>query len=252
MRNSVNTLIGRLLGTVALVLFAHAAAAAPVVNPAGLNPGDPYRLVFTTSTLRDAASGNIADYNAFVTGVAAGIPELVALGTTWSAIASTTTVSARMNTGTLGGALIPVFNLNGEKVAGSYADLWDGALDATLKYDETGGLLNSSVSNRVWSGTTISGAIKAGDELGTATPGLGKDNVTNSGWIELNESVPQSNGRHLYGMSATLTAVPLPPAVVFLTLPLLALLRASINGDRPRFKTGPVRQILPSSHGFPG
>ena len=57
------------------------AMAAPVTAPTSLNVGDQYRLVFVTSAVRDATSTNIADYNAFVSGVANGQAELAALGT---------------------------------------------------------------------------------------------------------------------------------------------------------------------------
>ena len=55
--------------------------AAPVTAPTSLNVGDQYRLVFVTSAVRDATSTNIADYIAFVSGVANGQAELAALGT---------------------------------------------------------------------------------------------------------------------------------------------------------------------------
>lgn len=86
---------------VALILGAASESrAVPITQPTGLNPGDQYRLVFATSTTRDATSSNIADYNAFVTGVADSVPELLLLGTTWTAIASTASVDARDNTST--------------------------------------------------------------------------------------------------------------------------------------------------------
>jgi len=51
--------------------------------PVGLNPGDPYRLIFVTSIARDALSTNIADYNSFVHGIANGpTSEFQSLGTT--------------------------------------------------------------------------------------------------------------------------------------------------------------------------
>jgi hypothetical protein len=76
------------------------ARAVPITAPPGLDPGDQYRLAFVTSTLRDATSANIADYNAYVTTVANAVPELLALATTWTAIGSTASVDARDNTGT--------------------------------------------------------------------------------------------------------------------------------------------------------
>ena len=71
--------------------------AQPTTVPPGLNPGDSYRLAFVTSTGIDATSPVIATYNSFVTAVAGTVPELVALGTTWAAIGSTTTVHAHDN-----------------------------------------------------------------------------------------------------------------------------------------------------------
>src|SRR5215471_8873092 len=72
--------------------------AAPITVPPSLSPGDQYRLVFVTSTRRTATSSSIGDYNLFVTNAANTVPELAALGTTWTAIASTATVDARDNT----------------------------------------------------------------------------------------------------------------------------------------------------------
>ncbi len=76
-------------------------------------PGDFYRLAFVTSTTRDAVPTDIADYNAFVTATAEAVPELLALGTTWSVIGSTASVDARDNTGTdtLGGVAHPTMPL---------------------------------------------------------------------------------------------------------------------------------------------
>jgi hypothetical protein len=49
------------------VLGVSSAARADIVTvPPGLAPGDTYRLVFVTADTITAASGNIADYNAFV------------------------------------------------------------------------------------------------------------------------------------------------------------------------------------------
>jgi hypothetical protein len=97
MKRSIASL---LLFCVAVVLASLAASAAPITVPTGLNPGDTYRLAFLTSKFRDATSTTIADYNAFVTGVANGVPELAALGTTWRVIGSTQLVAATDNTDT--------------------------------------------------------------------------------------------------------------------------------------------------------
>lgn len=79
-----------------LAFHTHAAA---IIVPPGLNPGDTYRILFVTSTTRDAKSANISDYNTFVTNAANLDANLLALGTTWSALASTLTVNALTNAG---------------------------------------------------------------------------------------------------------------------------------------------------------
>ncbi len=71
------------------------AAAGPVTTPAGLNPGDQFRVLFVSSAKRDATSVNIADYDTFVANLAsaAGLTYNGA-SLTWHALVSTPTVEA--------------------------------------------------------------------------------------------------------------------------------------------------------------
>ena len=138
---------------------APAAFAAPTTVPSSLSPGAQYRLAFVTSTSRDATSTNIADYNAFVTGVANSVVQLSALGTTWTAIASTSSVDARTNTSTdptpAGPTGVPIFLLNDTSLAANYDDLWDGSIVVSLAVDESG----SGVGGvNVWTGMTCLGS----------------------------------------------------------------------------------------------
>ena len=63
------------------LVAARAGDAAIVTVPPGLAPGAGYRLIFVTSTVRNGASANAADYNAFVTSTANAVPQLAALVT---------------------------------------------------------------------------------------------------------------------------------------------------------------------------
>jgi hypothetical protein len=128
--------------TAATILISNAAV---TTQPSGLNNGDQYRLIFVTSTTRDASSTDIAVYNDFVSGVANTIPELVSLGTTWTAVASTPTVAAVTNTGTdwtpAGATGVPIYLLNDSQVAINYDTFWSA--DTTnhlnpINIDETG------------------------------------------------------------------------------------------------------------------
>lgn len=176
--------------------------AAPFV-PSGLTPGSSYHLVFVTSSARDATSGQIGDYNTFVNNQAALNPTLTGTntGVQYFAIASTTTVDANVNAA----VTAPVYNFNGDKVADSYADLWDGTLDNAIQYDAFG---NFASFPDIWTGTTTAGVGLAGSELGTASPHSGIAFAANSLWISDAVS-PAATNMAMYGLSQELT-VPVP------------------------------------------
>jgi hypothetical protein len=83
---------------VATMMFGTTVVADVTIVPTGVAPGGNYRLLFTSSTTRNAMSADIADYNAHVTAAANSNALLAGLGTTWSAIASTSTIDADFNT----------------------------------------------------------------------------------------------------------------------------------------------------------
>jgi hypothetical protein len=213
-----------------------AAFAAIVVSPPDLNPGQQYRLVFVTSQTRDAVPTDIAAYNTFVTGLANSQPLLAALGTTWTAIASTATVDARDNTGTnphfvLGvpttlGA--PIYRLDGLRVADDNFDLWNGNYPQhAIAVSELGGL--TPISNQttsvprpwVWTGTGTDGVKSVfGSHLGGGGPlivaALASDTFFfhPNEWIGLAGSII-TDQHAFYAISGDLTvsSVPLPAAV---------------------------------------
>ena len=92
--------------------------ATAVIVPLTLNPGDTYRIIFVTSTSRDATSTNIADYNASVTTAANLDAGLAGLGTTWTALASTAAENVKANAGlsTLD-TTTPFYNTAGNLIA---------------------------------------------------------------------------------------------------------------------------------------
>src|SRR4051812_8690328 len=66
-------------------------ARADVTAPAGLNPGDHFRLVFVTTNVIDAPSASIGNYDSVVTGEAngAGLLSYNGSSVTWQTLAST-------------------------------------------------------------------------------------------------------------------------------------------------------------------
>lgn len=211
-----------LLAAAAVLCLATTSLAVPITQPTGLNQGDEYRLVFVSSTTRDATSSNIADYNAFVTAAANSSPELLALGTTWTAIGSTIAVDARDNTSTnttieFG---VPMYNLGDALLASSNADLWDGNLDVPIEFNEFGAV---QPGLGVWTGTNLDGLRHDTNYLGSAgSAQVGFPSVTDGGWLALGSSLVGTS-KNVYAISDVLVAVPEPSTAALLTLGLVAL-----------------------------
>jgi hypothetical protein len=216
---------GILLCGLLAVSIAHASI---ITQPPGVAPGDPYRLIFVTSAVRDATSSNIADYNSFVSGVANAVPALQALGADWRAIASTPSTNARDN---VAASTAPIFRLDGTLVANGTADLWDSFILAPILIDENG----HTVIGNSWSGSRSNGTA-TGDALGTAfLVRTGLTDGTNRFWLAAGSYAPNTM-QHLYAISSEIVApVPEPMSVGFVAAGFVLLIGHSrINRMRCR------------------
>jgi hypothetical protein len=200
--------------------------AGPITVPAGLTPGEQYRLIFVTDDSYTATSSDIADYNFDVNTEADSVAALAALSTTWLDIGSTATVNAIDNIGIDAG--VPIYDLNGDLIAsdagtGSGGLFSGGELMDGLGYDETGTLIPGSVS--VWTGTYINGTPDDHNPLGTAgTVTAGSTGTTSGFWIAHHEQDPSTENR-LYAISETLTVpTPEPGSVALISLAGAALM----------------------------
>ena len=221
----------------ATLATAGAAQAALVVVPTDLAPGDQYRLVFVTDGTRDARSSNIDDYNTFVTNQATG--ETAAVDTaldlalkaagfdpnaiTWKAIGSTATVTARDNTGTNPSSTgVPIYLIDGNRVANNNADLWDGTINTAISITQSASILEPYVDplekRFVWTGSALDGGrssfwLACGCGFGPwVTAGTF---LSNEGWIDYilwSEHI-SAPWLRMYAMSSVL-AVPTPLAPV--------------------------------------
>lgn len=191
------------------------ALAAPVTLPPGLAPGSPYRLVFVTAGLATSSSTDIAAYNTFVSNQANSSSDLLALGTGWRVIGSTSSVDAKTNTDTdpATGAGVPIYNLAGQLVASGNADLWDGTLANPINRDQFGNVVNQAV----FTGTAPGGTGLADRQLGGGPNGFyvqhGIANLTHSGWTSIDWAGTLAP-LHYYGISDVIgiQAVPIPGA----------------------------------------
>ena len=189
------------------------------LKPSGLGAGDQFRLIFVTSGIRDATSSDIADYNTFVQEQAAtGHMAIRPYSDQFRVVGSTRAVDARDNTSTTGTG-VPIYWLNGSKVADNYADFYDGSWDDEANpRNQSGGRITTFV--RVYTGSDNDGTEYvnpggASAALGSGAVRLGRVNSTLSTANPLN-SGENSEGNTLsfpfYGLSPVFT-VKAPPSI---------------------------------------
>ena len=214
----------------AITLLLQAAADAAPFLPTSVTPGSPYQLMFVTRDGRDAASASIADYNAFVNVQAALNPTLTGtnVGVTYFAVGSTSAIDARAN------AIVtaPVYNFNDQKIADSFADIWDGTLDAPVAFDQfiAGGFPD------MFTGSDSAGFAISGSELGTASPRSGLSNFASFRWVD-DSVAPQASPYAFYALSEPIIAPPataVPEPTTLLIWSLLATLGITLGWRRPR------------------
>ena len=136
------------------------------LKPSGLNDGDKFRLLFVTSTLRDATATAISTYNTFVQTAAKGGHSAItdSCGNLFKVVGSTATVNARDNTGTTGAGM-PIYWLNGAKLADDYTDFYDGNWDDYTPKLESGGAIGTL---SVWTGSNQDGTKHSSEFLGAS------------------------------------------------------------------------------------
>lgn len=202
------------LATLAIALAGFAStsyASSITIVPAGLVDGDTYRLVFVTADTYTATDSNIADYNAEVTAEADSVTALADLGTTWSVIGSTSTVSAIDNIGE--DPDVPIYNLEGGEVADDATTNLDGLfntsidfpINSKIDYNEFG-LIDSMTDNTVWTGTLTDGQSDVAYALGNGGNVMTGSFPANSyNWIDDGDPQNPSTPLYLYAISGVLT-----------------------------------------------
>ena len=172
--------------------------------PSGFEPGDTFRLLFVTSTTRDATSTDIADYNTHVQNAANSAQAQVAIkqfAAGFRVVGCTTAVNARANTDSEASDLDePIYWLNGVKAADDYADFydgnWDNQVEASIR-EETGAQPSSAPDVFTGCGDNgTSGSMPLGTSgtVGTGSP------IAQASPLEENFGPPTIE-RPLYAMS---------------------------------------------------
>ena len=146
------------------------------LKPSDIDAGEQFRLMFITSTTRNATSTDITDYNTFVsTRAAAGVTAIQTYANDFTALVSTETVNARTNTltratdtdapiywversGTVGGS---------SRAADDYADFYDGTWQNSSSFGRTeSGRISGFFTVQLWTGTNTNGTTHATHFMG--------------------------------------------------------------------------------------
>ena len=155
--------------------------------PSGLGDGDSFRLLFISTSNRDATSSDIADYNTFIQNLVDtnGHTDIQAHSATFQMLGSTEDDDARDNTATRytgddtavtnddSGLGMPIYWLGGNKVADEYRDFYDGDWDnEATGASETGASVSIGTNWKIWTGSAQNGT-EAMSSAGTSSRALG-------------------------------------------------------------------------------
>ena len=220
--------------------------------PAGLGPGDSFRLLFLTSTKRNATSGDIADYIAFVAGRAAAghqairgfsgdfRPVISTAAPSWVGAQQVLSFSSYNTWIEQAAGNVPVYWLNGAKVADASWDFFDESWDSHDARNEWGAsMAHISLSEkRAWTGSWYEGWgwYPAGEDwVRTGMLRTGDE-------IE-DDARPKGEDHRLYAMSPVFTVDHTRARATFGLYELLkpdGCDRWEVDGYNPRYLSGPA------------
>ena len=236
-------------------IAAGTASAGEIRTPAGLKEGDLFRIVFVTSTKRDALSSDLASYDEFVTTEAKKAThdarsrfyppdapgEESERNIKWQAIVSNSSINARDHISSgygIGSLNIPSYDVYGNKISNDV--FWRNEKVAVAAYQKEYTPIifdidgRQQVSRQVWTGTWTDGARHHNPIYA-----MGGSNAMwqrahqgiNNEFIISTSSVPGAE-RSLYGISEVLQVVPEPSTAVLAGLGGLAALLYSFKRKR--------------------
>ena len=199
------------------------------LKPADISVGERFRLIFVTDSYRKAESSDIDVYNRYVQNAAGnGHQAIRKYKDGFRVVASTDSVDARTNAGLHGPGLnrnVPIYWLNGNKVADDYDDFLDGTWDDEVNWKSQHGSVE--VDGKVdgfWTGSNDQGTknYPLGGEYGSAS--VGTLNSSEAGRNPLAGKLDYLRvDNHLYALSPVFVAGPRPVDYTILTTPTLGL-----------------------------
>ncbi|MYB03902.1 MAG: transposase, partial [Acidimicrobiaceae bacterium] len=191
------------------------------LKPDALGPNSRFRLVFTTSGTRDASSGDIADYDAFVRGqLVEGNPDIVPYAGFFKALGSTSATDAVSHNGVGGNTAIGVYWLGGltDAVAANYTVFRGEWSNQNRPRDEDGTLV--SVESTGYFTGSLPDGTKSSNPLGSTNVRLGFLNDSGSGRAPLGNGTgggatrSQSQQGRFYGLSPVFRVTTQPSVTI--------------------------------------
>ena len=178
--------------------------------PAGLNPGDEFRLLFMTNTHFDASSTSISTYDTHVQNAITnnGHADIRAYVSLFRVVGSTGAVDARdhtrMNPGNRAHVDAPVYWLNGPRVASGKSTFWSDTWENWALTDrrvETGA--RETGSDWPWTGTMTDGRKDSSHHLGASSVrrGIFRADGSSMGPIASTFTSTNTESHSVYGIS---------------------------------------------------
>ena len=176
------------------------------LTPSNLNEGDKFRLLFASSTTRDARAATNGVYDAFVEARAKAGHSAITDGCAgkFTALISTQGWSARQNTATRSTDTdASIWWLAGQKVADDYADFYDGSWDSRDHKNEYG---TRTSHDRVWTGSLNNGSVHPTQRAGLA---IGNTRLAKlgSGSPLSSDARSSAQAHRIFGLSPIFTVV---------------------------------------------
>ena len=227
------------------------------LKPSGLGVGDQFRLIFLSSTKRNATSSNIGTYNTWIQArAAAGHDDIQAYSNGFTVVGCTHAKDARDNTSTTYTSTdkgVPIYWLNGSQVADEYEDFYDGDWDNESNSRDrnelgTNGTNTSQETNYPLTGCDHDGTEKI-QTTGSLTQyrGLGNpfvrigrlnSSVTGHGPLSGGANDEDDDNRPMYGLSAVFTIVDQLPPITLVSNAGQTLGSQSVSQQSQPFTTG--------------
>ena len=179
--------------------------------PSGMQVGSKLRLLFVGSGVTPRRN-NYGSYNSEVIRVArSGHDDILPFSDQFRALVSTHEVDARDNTDTRsGGADVPIYWVNGNKVADSYADFYDGSWDSRAPRNSAGNAISDGTI--VLTGSLQSGRGQPRTRIGDRSQGFRVGQLDQGEGNEIDADVRTDDRafRPLYGLSPVLNIIAIP------------------------------------------